>query len=135
MFLNFRDGEDPFYLLCAASGQYICVAENSEGRVEAISELKVVEQFGPPKFLFEPYDLEALPGTTIELPCKEENDVPVQIKWKKDGATLTQTTKYRISTAGSLYIANITELDAGRYECSLFNENGRATAAGLVTVR
>ncbi|EDS44212.1 conserved hypothetical protein [Culex quinquefasciatus] len=56
-------------------------------------------------------------------------------KWRKDGRTLTQTDKYRLSTAGSLFITNLTEADQGRYECSLLNQFGRATASGLLTVK
>lgn len=29
---------------------------------------------GPPTLLFEPYDIDALPGTTIELPCQGEGE-------------------------------------------------------------
>ena len=48
---------------------------------------------------------------------------------------MTTTLKYTFSTAGSLYIANVNELDAGRYECTITNEFGRATASALITVK
>ena len=34
---------------------------------------------GPPKILFGPYDIEVLPGTTIELPCKSREDPTPQV--------------------------------------------------------
>ncbi|XP_062542992.1 peroxidasin [Armigeres subalbatus] len=117
------------------SGRYTCVAENELGNVEATAELAVINDVGPPRFLFEPYDLEAIEGTTIELPCKAEDDDIMQTKWRKDGRTITQTDKYRLSVAGSLFISNLTEADQGRYECSLLNQYGRATASGLLTVK
>ncbi|XP_055621397.1 peroxidasin isoform X2 [Toxorhynchites rutilus septentrionalis] len=118
------------------SGNYICVAESELGSVEAAAEVAVINDVGPPRFLFEPYDLEAIEGTTIELPCKaEEDDDILQTKWRKDGRTLTQTDKYRLSPTGSLFISNLTEADQGRYECSLLNQYGRATASGLLTVK
>ncbi|XP_058461280.1 peroxidasin isoform X2 [Malaya genurostris] len=117
------------------SGTYVCVAENELGSVESSAELTVQSDVGSPKFLFEPYDLEAIEGTTIELPCKAEEDAILQIKWRKDGRTLTQTDKYRLSSTGSLSISNLTETDRGRYECSLLNQYGRATASGLLTVK
>lgn len=58
-----------------------------------------------------------------------------QSKWKKDGRTLTKSIKYNFSPAGSLFIANVNEIDAGRYECTVTNEMGRATASCVITVR
>ncbi|XP_052566883.1 peroxidasin isoform X2 [Culex pipiens pallens] len=119
------------------SGSYECRAENELGTASSGAvEVTVINDVGPPRFLFEPYDLDAIEGTTIELPCKAEDDDDVlQTKWRKDGRTLTQTDKYRLSTAGSLFITNLTEADQGRYECSLLNQFGRATASGLLTVK
>uniref|UniRef100_A0AAG5DEK2 Cell adhesion molecule-related/down-regulated by oncogenes n=1 Tax=Anopheles atroparvus TaxID=41427 RepID=A0AAG5DEK2_ANOAO len=118
------------------SGTYVCVAENELGIAEVEAEVVVIN-VGPPRFLFEPYDLDAIEGTTIEMPCKAENDDILQIKWQKEGRTITpkDKDKYRISSAGSLFISNITELDVGRYECSLLNKYGRATASGMLAVK
>uniref|UniRef100_A0A182QQU6 Uncharacterized protein n=1 Tax=Anopheles farauti TaxID=69004 RepID=A0A182QQU6_9DIPT len=116
------------------SGTYVCVAENELGIAEVEAEVVVIN-VGPPRFLFEPYDLDAIEGTTVEMPCKAENDDIVQIKWQKEGRTITPKDKYRISSAGSLFVANITLTDEGRYECSLLNKYGRATASGMLTVK
>ncbi|XP_050073401.1 peroxidasin isoform X1 [Anopheles maculipalpis] len=116
------------------SGTYACVAENELGIAEVEAEVVVINA-GPPRFLFEPYDLDAIEGTTVEMPCKAENDDILQIKWQKEGRTITPKDKYRISSAGSLFIANITFTDEGRYECSLLNKYGRATASGMLTVK
>lgn len=56
------------------TGNYVCVAENSFGSSEAIAEIKVENNYGPPKLIYEPYDIDALPGTTIEIPCQGEGD-------------------------------------------------------------
>jgi peroxidase len=42
---------------------------------------------------------------------------------------------FRISSVGSLYISNVSQEDAGTYECSAVNSNGRARAHGYVTVK
>lgn len=55
------------------------MAENELGSVEAAAEVSVINDVGPPRFLFEPYDLEAIEGTTIELPCKAEDDDILQV--------------------------------------------------------
>lgn len=118
------------------AGMYICVAENSNGKTESGAKLTVRSIRGAPKLLVEPYDLEAFPGSKIEIPCKGEGEPIPQVKWKKDGRTITTgAIRYRISASGSLFITNVTDADTGRYECSLSNEFGRATAHGLVTVK
>lgn len=56
------------------SGIYACIAENILGSDEASAEVEVTSSNGHPKLIFEPYDLEAIPGTTIELLCGSEGD-------------------------------------------------------------
>lgn len=59
------------------AGLYACIAENILGSDEATAQVEVINTYGPPIILFEPYDLEAIPGTTIELPCGVgESDLP-----------------------------------------------------------
>ncbi|XP_055701010.1 peroxidasin isoform X2 [Phlebotomus papatasi] len=117
------------------SGLYICVAENSVGSAETVASVEIQSLANPPHLIIEPYDLEALQGATIELPCMGDGDPPPQVKWKKDGRTIISTDRFRIALSGSLHIANITILDSGRYECSITNEFGRATGQGLLIVR
>lgn len=64
------------------AGHYVCVAENSLGSDEASATIEVVNPYGPPVLVYEPYDIEAFPGTTIELPCGAEGDPvpPVSLK-------------------------------------------------------
>lgn len=49
--------------------------------------------------------------------------------------SVLRTDKYEIIGTGSLFIKNVTILDNGRYECSIKNEFGRATASALITIR
>uniref|UniRef100_T1GI43 Ig-like domain-containing protein n=1 Tax=Megaselia scalaris TaxID=36166 RepID=T1GI43_MEGSC len=58
--------------------QYTCVAENSKGKREVTAEITVESPQGPPRLQFEPYNMDAFTGTTIELPCKAEGDSPPQ---------------------------------------------------------
>lgn len=117
------------------TGEYRCIADNGLGTKEASAYVKVISASGPPRLFFEPYDMEAFQGTTIELPCKSEGDDSVEVKWKKDGRTLTSIGRVRIASSGSLFISNLTLADSGRYECSLINQYGRATGSGLITVK
>lgn len=67
------------YIKDSDSGLYACVAENILGSDEATAQLDVINSHGPPSLVFEPYDLEAIPGTTIELPCGAEGDPPLVV--------------------------------------------------------
>lgn len=62
------------------TGTYVCSILHESGVVEASGVLEVVTSRGPPTLLFEPYDLDAYPGTTIELPCRGEGDPTPQVK-------------------------------------------------------
>lgn len=73
--------------------------------------------------------------STVSTINAEINFLISQSKWKKDGRTLTKSIKYNLSPAGSLFISKVNELDAGRYECTVTNEQGRATASCVVSVR
>jgi len=55
-------------------GTYSCIAENILGSDEVSTQVDVINAHGPPTLIFEPFDLEAIPGTTIELPCGAEHE-------------------------------------------------------------
>lgn len=65
------------YIKESDAGLYTCIAENILGSDEASAQVDVVNSHGPPVLLFEPYDLEAIPGTTIEIPCGAEGGDPL----------------------------------------------------------
>lgn len=64
------------------AGSYACIAENILGSDEASAQIEVINSHEPPVIIFEPYDLEAIPGTTIEIPCGTgvETDAPPMVK-------------------------------------------------------
>lgn len=118
------------------NGLYICEARNSFGYREVSGTLKVTKRKDhKPKLTFKPYDMDAIVGTTIEIPCKAEGNPSPGITWQKDGSTLQRTGRWKTSIAGNLYIYGIMPEDQGRYECSAVNEYGRDVASGYITVK
>lgn len=118
------------------NGLYVCEARNSLGYRETSANLKVIIQDKkPPTFIYKPYDIKAILGSTIELPCKGEGSPTPGLQWRKDGSELLRTGRTKISVTGNLYIIGITAEDQGRYECTAINEYGRATASGYVTIK
>ncbi|KAK5642959.1 hypothetical protein RI129_009126 [Pyrocoelia pectoralis] len=118
------------------AGLYVCEARNELGYREASANV-VVETIvqKPPILIYKPYDIQAILGSTIELPCKGEGVPTPGLQWRKDGSELSRTGRIRTSVTGNLYIVGITPDDAGRYECTAINEHGRASASGYVTIK
>lgn len=55
------------------------MAENENGAVEAIADIIVESSWGPPRLIVEPYNMDVLPDTTIEIPCRGEGDPAPQV--------------------------------------------------------
>lgn len=70
------------YIKESDSGLYACSAENILGADEATAQVDVINSHGPPKLIFEPFDIEAIPSTTIELPCGAEGNPPPIVSYK-----------------------------------------------------
>lgn len=118
------------------SALYICEASNEMGIREVSAKVKVTNlAFRPPKLIYKPYNIEALIGSTIELPCKADGDPAPGITWQKDGATMQRTGRFKVSLTGNLHIYKVAPEDQGRYECTAINDHGRDTASGYVTVK
>ncbi|GLH03915.1 Peroxidasin, partial [Gryllus bimaculatus] len=138
------------------SGKYVCRAQNQAGYKETSSYLTVrdtvvrsspsfvlqKEVFGSvingsmaPRLVASPYNMQAMAFSTIEIPCKAAGDPKPTITWSKDGRPLDLTKRHKVSKYGSLYISNVSYEDAGVYECSAQNENGRSRAQGRLSVK
>lgn len=122
--------------IASDAGLYVCEARNELGYREASANV-VIETVvkNPPTLIYKPYDIRAILGSTIELPCKGEGTPTPGLQWRKDGSELARTGRIRTSVTGNLYIVGITLEDAGRYECIAINEYGRASASGYVTIK
>lgn len=123
------------YAKVSEAGEYRCIAESSSGTDDATAFVHISSPQGPPRLAFEPYDQDAYQGSTIEIPCQTEGGSAAEVKWKKDGRTVFAVGRVRVAPSGSLFVSNLTLADSGRYECSVVNEYGRATASGLITVK
>lgn len=50
------------------------------GSAETVASVEIQSLANPPHLIIEPYDLEALQGATIELPCMGDGDPPPQVR-------------------------------------------------------
>ncbi|XP_071524649.1 peroxidasin homolog isoform X1 [Panulirus ornatus] len=116
-------------------GEYICRAQNPAGMQEASATLYVRDKVAP-VIRKEPRDTSSVSGQeVIILPCKADGRPKPVISWRKDGHILESNNKHRIESDGSLSVYNVTQDDAGIYECSAQNHVGYATAQARVTVQ
>lgn len=115
---------------------YICEARNEMGLREVSASVTVKNiPFKPAKLVYKPYNIEAIVGSTIEMPCKAVGDPKPGLTWQKDGSTMQRTGRFKVSLNGNLYIYKVAAEDQGRYECTAVNEYGRDTASGYLTVK
>lgn len=116
---------------------YVCEAKNTLGSREVSANLRVTgkNHNKAPVLVYKPYNIEAVEGTTIEIPCKAEGNPTPGIQWTKEGDVLQRTGRWKVSLSGNLYIYNSNGEDQGRYECTAINEHGRVSASGYLTVK
>ncbi|XP_022903530.2 peroxidasin [Onthophagus taurus] len=115
---------------------YVCEARNDLGNRDVSAKLTIKGNINrTPKFVYKPYDMEAVVGSTIEIPCKAEGHPTPGVQWRKDGSTLPITGRYKTSVSGNLYIYNVAGEDQGRYECSANNDHGTISASGYITIK
>lgn len=66
-------------------------------------------------------------------------NIYLKIVWRHDGRLITPNVlsdnKYQVRKSGSLLVRDFTVADGGRYECTLKNQYGRATASALVKIK
>ncbi|KAM5331532.1 hemicentin-2 [Glossophaga mutica] len=113
------------------SGTYVCWAENSVGRVQAVSFVHVKEapvlQGEAFSYLVEPV------GGSVRLDCAVRGDPAPDLLWIKDGLPLRGGRPRLRLQNGSLAIRRTEMDDAGQYQCLAENEMG-AVAKVVVLV-
>ncbi|XP_078034638.1 obscurin isoform X5 [Augochlora pura] len=115
------------------SGLYKCKAVNRSGEAECVANLAVVDKIGkmqkiePPSFLKRIGDCEVYRGMPAKFTaCITGNPEP-EFEWYRNGDRIWQTDRIRTEQEGSLLrlvIANVDELDAGKYVLKIVNPHG-----------
>lgn len=121
------------------TGEYICIAENSAGRIETTAMLKVHSQ---PKFIKKPQNVEIKAGETAYFECKTSGIPKPDIFWSKESQQDVTIFQGKTSTDGRLKVTNdgdllITDIrldDEGNYICGAVNSAGSSKAEALLKV-
>uniref|UniRef100_A0A0N5BC31 Roundabout homolog 2 n=1 Tax=Strongyloides papillosus TaxID=174720 RepID=A0A0N5BC31_STREA len=121
------------------TGEYICIAENSAGRIETTAILKVHSQ---PKFVKKPQNVEIKAGETAYFECKTTGMPKPDIFWSKESqqdVTIFQGKtssdgRLKVTNDGDLLITDIRLDDEGNYICAAINSAGSSKAEALLKV-
>ncbi|XP_045659965.1 obscurin isoform X26 [Ursus americanus] len=110
------------------SGQYMCFAASAAGNASTLGKILVQV---PPRFVKKVRAVPFVEGEDAQVTCTIEGAPHPQIRWYKDGALLTPSSKYRtLSEPRSgllvLEILAASKDDLGHYECELVNRLGSA---------
>uniref|UniRef100_A0A6I8NYZ4 Uncharacterized protein n=1 Tax=Ornithorhynchus anatinus TaxID=9258 RepID=A0A6I8NYZ4_ORNAN len=110
------------------SGQYMCFAASAAGNASSLGKILVQV---PPRFVHQLRNALLVEGEDAQFTCTVEGAPVPQIRWYKDGALLTESTKHQAfseprSGVAVLVVTEAAEADLGRYECELVNRLGSA---------
>uniref|UniRef100_A0AAV2LY23 Ig-like domain-containing protein n=1 Tax=Knipowitschia caucasica TaxID=637954 RepID=A0AAV2LY23_KNICA len=121
-------------LTLADAGMYQCVAENKHGVTYFAAELMVLAS--PPDFTGNVLRalLKAKAGTTVTLECKPQAYPMASILWKKGNLPIHTGDRVRLSSDGTLRLANVSKSDAGSYTCFARNRFGMSSTTGRLLV-
>ncbi|XP_066540559.1 protogenin A [Hoplias malabaricus] len=96
-------------------------------------------------FVKEPRDVTALRKDAVILDCQAQGEVPVHIRWMKNGSPLAETDRIYPLTNGSLFISEVEnrrgeKSDEGSYQClaqnkygAILSQKARLTIASIST--
>ncbi|XP_054632218.1 neural cell adhesion molecule L1-like protein isoform X4 [Dunckerocampus dactyliophorus] len=120
------------------SGEYVCVADNSEGKSSITAVLAVKD---PTQIVKGPQDMQVISGTTAQLTCQAEYDKSLQdtfeVVWLKDGVkiplSLEEPSRYFVGD-DMLQIMNVNLGDEGIYTCMARTRLDVDNVTALLTV-
>uniref|UniRef100_A0A7N6BWK9 Sidekick cell adhesion molecule 1a n=1 Tax=Anabas testudineus TaxID=64144 RepID=A0A7N6BWK9_ANATE len=116
------------------SGDYTCIASNSEGTINTTAALTV---WSRTVISVPPTDQRVIKGTTAILDCNATHDprVNISFKWDRGGVPVLPTSGGRVSVRqGSLTIGQTWSGDIGDYTCTVTSQAGNDSRSARLEV-
>ncbi|XP_077057771.1 neogenin 1a isoform X3 [Siphateles boraxobius] len=122
------------------TGLYRCVIENAgPSKTSEEAHLHILPESGEDRtleFLLEPQPVSGVVGESVLLPCVVTGYPTASVTWMhRDQIIEDSTGRFEVLGGGSLQIFNLTEEDAGVYNCLADNVNGSIEAQTELTLR
>uniref|UniRef100_A0A3Q3RXH6 Ig-like domain-containing protein n=1 Tax=Mastacembelus armatus TaxID=205130 RepID=A0A3Q3RXH6_9TELE len=112
------------------SGWYECVARNEGGATAERIYLTVQEV---PRVSIEPWNQTFATGDEVRIRCSANGYPPPRIVWTHKGMFIVASSRYRMTSDGTLIIRNTEKKDAGVYGCLASNQAGTDTMTSILT--
>uniref|UniRef100_A0AAQ5XLP4 Sidekick cell adhesion molecule 1a n=1 Tax=Amphiprion ocellaris TaxID=80972 RepID=A0AAQ5XLP4_AMPOC len=116
------------------SGEYTCIASNSEGAINATAMLTV---WSRTVISVPPTDQRVIKGTTAVLDCNATHDprINISFKWDRGGVAVLPTGGGRVSVRqGLLTIGQTWSGDIGDYTCTVTSQAGNDSHSARLEV-
>uniref|UniRef100_A0A672QY00 Neogenin 1a n=1 Tax=Sinocyclocheilus grahami TaxID=75366 RepID=A0A672QY00_SINGR len=107
------------------AGVYSCVADNTNGSIEAQTELTLKAS---PQFLKKPANIYAHEATDIIFECEVTGSPAPTIKWVKNGDAVIPSDYFKIIKEQNLQVLGLVKSDEGFYQCLAENDAGNVQA-------
>uniref|UniRef100_A0A672QX84 Neogenin 1a n=1 Tax=Sinocyclocheilus grahami TaxID=75366 RepID=A0A672QX84_SINGR len=113
------------------AGVYSCVADNTNGSIEAQTELTLKAS---PQFLKKPANIYAHEATDIIFECEVTGSPAPTIKWVKNGDAVIPSDYFKIIKEQNLQVLGLVKSDEGFYQCLAENDAGNVQAGAQLII-
>uniref|UniRef100_A0A671QUY2 Neogenin-like n=1 Tax=Sinocyclocheilus anshuiensis TaxID=1608454 RepID=A0A671QUY2_9TELE len=112
------------------AGVYSCMADNTNGSIEAQTELTLKAS---PQFLKKPANIYAHEATDIIFECEVTGSPAPTIKWVKNGDAVIPSDYFKIIEQ-NLQVLGLVKSDEGFYQCLAENDAGNVQAGAQLII-
>uniref|UniRef100_A0A8C1LF91 Neogenin 1a n=1 Tax=Cyprinus carpio TaxID=7962 RepID=A0A8C1LF91_CYPCA len=113
------------------AGVYSCMADNTNGSIEAQTELTLKAS---PQFLKKPASIYAHEATDIIFECEVTDSPAPTIKWVKNGDAVIPSDYFKIIKEQNLQVLGLVKSDEGFYQCLAENDAGNVQAGAQLII-
>uniref|UniRef100_A0A671QU19 Neogenin-like n=1 Tax=Sinocyclocheilus anshuiensis TaxID=1608454 RepID=A0A671QU19_9TELE len=113
------------------AGVYSCMADNTNGSIEAQTELTLKAS---PQFLKKPANIYAHEATDIIFECEVTGSPAPTIKWVKNGDAVIPSDYFKIIKEQNLQVLGLVKSDEGFYQCLAENDAGNVQAGAQLII-
>ncbi|XP_028257375.1 neogenin 1a isoform X2 [Parambassis ranga] len=113
------------------AGVYTCVAENSNGTIEAQAQLTVQV---PPQFDKRPDNIYAHESMDIVFECEVSGSPAPTVKWVKNGDAVIPSDYFKIIKEHNLQVLGLVKSDEGFYQCLAENDAGNIQSSAQLII-
>ncbi|XP_062254822.1 neogenin 1a isoform X7 [Platichthys flesus] len=113
------------------AGVYTCMADNSNGTIEAQAQLTIQV---PPQFIKRPANIYAHESMDIVFECEVSGSPAPTVKWVKNGDAVIPSDYFKIVKEHNLQVLGLVKSDEGFYQCLAENDAGNIQSSAQLVI-